>query len=156
VNPITSYKHHLKKMPLDITVDAFDETSGVKEVSLYYKYSTDNITWTNWMLYGVNQTAFPYIWHFTAPNGTGYYEFYSQTLDNADNLEPMPFGADAFCRIYPNWDVNKDERVNILDVVLVGQHWGETGPPCWIPMDVNSDGIVNILDLILVAQHWTG
>jgi len=156
VNPITPYKSHLKEMPLGITVTATDDESGVKEVSLYYRYSTDNSAWTNWMPYGEDQIKSPYTWQFTAPNGTGYYEFYSQALDNADNLESVAFVADAMCRIYPNVDVNMDERVNILDIVLIGQHWGETGEPCWIAMDVNSDGIVNILDLILVAQHWTG
>ncbi len=155
VNMITPYKFHLKKMPLNITADASDDGSGIREVFLYYRYSDDNITWTEWILYGENQAASPYIWLFTAPNGTGYYEFYSQAQDNADNLEAQPINADSIIRIYPNWDVNMDETANILDIVLIGQHWGETGEPCWIPMDVNSDGIVNILDLILVANHWT-
>ena len=156
VNLITPYKSHLRDMPLDITVIATDDESGVKEVSLYYRYSTDNITWRGWMMYGKTQIASPYTWQFTAPNGTGYYEFYSQAVDNADNLEPMPVGADATCRIYPDWDVNMDQNTNILDIITIGQHIGETGEPCWIPMDVNCDGVINVLDIILVAQHWTG
>ncbi len=51
-------------------------------------------------------------------------------------------------------DVNEDGIINILDLVLIGQHWGETGPPCWIPTDVTCDGIINILDMIAVAQQW--
>ena len=54
------------------------------------------------------------------------------------------------------WDVNWDGYVNILDLILIGQWWGETGTPCWIPSDVYCDGIINILDMILVGQHWTG
>ena len=54
------------------------------------------------------------------------------------------------------WDLNEDDHINILDLILIGQHWGETGTPCWIPMDVNCDGVINILDMILVGQHWTG
>lgn len=54
------------------------------------------------------------------------------------------------------WDINGDTYVNIIDLVLIGQHWSETGTPCWIPVDVNCDGIINILDMILVGQHWTG
>gem|GEM_PF-1754509 len=156
VNPIMPYKSHLKDMPLDITVTATDDESGVKEVSLYYRYSTDNSTWTGWMLYGDDQIASPYTWQFTGPNGTGYYEFYSQAVDNAGNLEPVPVGADAICRIYPDWDVNMDQNINILDIIVIAQHIGETGEPCWIPQDVNCDGMVNVLDIILVAQHWTG
>ena len=53
-------------------------------------------------------------------------------------------------------DVNGDGRVNALDLVLVGQHFGETGPPGWIPEDVNVDGSIDVLDLILIGQYWTG
>ena len=50
------------------------------------------------------------------------------------------------------WDVNRDERVNILDLVLVAQ---DLGKPASVNSrtDVNGDGTVNILDLVLVAQH---
>ena len=53
-------------------------------------------------------------------------------------------------------DINKDERINILDLIIIGQHWSETGSPGWISADVNCDGMVNILDMILVGQYWTG
>ena len=53
-------------------------------------------------------------------------------------------------------DVNGDGFVNVLDLVLVGQHFGETGPPGWIPEDVNVDGHIDVLDMILIGQHWTG
>ncbi len=52
-------------------------------------------------------------------------------------------------------DVNGDGVVNVLDLVLVAQYLGETGPPN-SKVDVNGDGIVNILDLILIAQHLGG
>jgi hypothetical protein len=53
-------------------------------------------------------------------------------------------------------DVNGDGHVNTLDLVLVGQHFGETGPPGWIPEDVNVDGYIDVLDIILIFQNWTG
>ena len=52
-------------------------------------------------------------------------------------------------------DVNGDGVVNVLDLVLVAQHLGETAPSN-SKVDVNGDGIVNILDLILIAQHLGG
>jgi len=54
------------------------------------------------------------------------------------------------------WDVNCEGAINVLDMILIGQHWGQTGAPGWIPEDVNGDGTVNVLDMILVGQHWTG
>ena len=49
-------------------------------------------------------------------------------------------------------DVNEDGVINVLDMVLVARHFGESVPPN-SEIDINADGIVNILDLILVAQH---
>jgi hypothetical protein len=56
----------------------------------------------------------------------------------------------------PDWDVNQDAAVNVLDMISVGQHWAELGSPGWIREDINNDGLVNTLDSILIGQHWTG
>ncbi len=53
-------------------------------------------------------------------------------------------------------DVNGDGHVNVLDLILVGQRLGDTGPPGWIPEDINEDGHIDVLDMILIGQHWTG
>ena len=49
-------------------------------------------------------------------------------------------------------DVNGDGEVDILDLVLVGRHFGEEGEN--IEGDVNGDGKVDINDLILVGKHF--
>jgi len=59
-------------------------------------------------------------------------------------------------QLYPDCDVNLDGSVNVLDMIVVGQNWGETGDPHWIRADVNTDGNVNVLDMIIVGQNWTG
>ena len=46
-------------------------------------------------------------------------------------------------------DVNRDDMVNILDLVLVASVLGDEGGD--LAADVNGDGVVNILDLVLVA-----
>ncbi len=53
----------------------------------------------------------------------------------------------------PDWDVNKDGMVSILDLILVGQDLGKATPTN-ARTDVNGDGTRNIQDLVLVAQHW--
>ena len=53
-------------------------------------------------------------------------------------------------------DINGDGSVNILDMIMLGQHMNETGSNGWIPEDINNDGTVNVLDIILIGQHWTG
>ena len=51
------------------------------------------------------------------------------------------------------WDVNNDSVVNIQDLVLVSNYFGDK-TPTHPKVDVNKDGSVNILDLILVAAHF--
>jgi hypothetical protein len=55
---------------------------------------------------------------------------------------------------YPDWEVNQDGCIDVLDIILVGQHFGETGPLCWIREDVNCDGHISVLDIILIGQHF--
>ena len=67
------------------------------------------------------------------------------------------YGLDqTFTTGYAAWDVNRDGTVNVLDMISISQHWGESGTPGWIPQDVNGDGVINALDMIIIGQHWTG
>ena len=52
-------------------------------------------------------------------------------------------------------DVNRDEVVNILDLILVARQLGKSVPSD-SPVDINGDGVVNIFDLTLVAQGIGG
>ena len=50
------------------------------------------------------------------------------------------------------WDINKDNSVNIFDLVLVASQFGENGKN--LKGDINGDSSVNIFDLVLVASHF--
>jgi hypothetical protein len=52
-------------------------------------------------------------------------------------------------------DVNQDTVVNILDIIRVVQHWGESGPNGWVPEDVNRDGVIDVLDITYIGRYWT-
>jgi hypothetical protein len=72
--------------PLTVTATAADAASGLKNVTLYYKYSSDNGTWGAWTSFGV-VLATPWSWSFTFPSGPGYYQFYTLATDMAGNPE---------------------------------------------------------------------
>jgi WD40 repeat protein len=54
---------------------------------------------------------------------------------------------------FPPWDVNQDGVVDIGDIVLVGQEFGQRNPSN-SRIDVNNDGIVDIVDIVLIGQHF--
>ena len=57
---------------------------------------------------------------------------------------------------YYDWDTNSDGATNVLDMIRIGQHWGEVGQIGWVQEDANEDGTINVLDMIVIGQHWTG
>ncbi|TDA31196.1 MAG: hypothetical protein DSO03_05370, partial [Hadesarchaea archaeon] len=70
--------------PFTVTVEASDAGSGVVSVELFYAWSSDNSSWGEERSFGLDNTP-PWSWSFTAPNGPGYYRFYSKARDKAGN-----------------------------------------------------------------------
>ena len=100
VNSISPYWN---KASLSITATASDPADdglfafNVKNVSLYYRYSTDNSTWGGYTNFGTVQyvSGSPaWSWTFTFTNGSGYYQFYSIAKDVDGNTESAPGTAD--------------------------------------------------------------
>jgi len=114
----------------EITATASDNDTGVKEVALYYNYSANNASgWSGWTLYGSNDTSSPYNWSFNHSSGDGYYRFYSNAIDNENNVENPPTlpNYDTICgvdtanpsskvdNIFPYWynDSTKPVIINV-------------------------------------------
>ncbi|MEW5937603.1 MAG: NosD domain-containing protein [Candidatus Thermoplasmatota archaeon] len=94
VSPIAPYWGNT--LPIMITATASDGLSGLANVTLWYRYSANNTTWSAWVLFGTD-TAAPWNWSFAFPGGEGYYEFYSIANDTLNNTEAAPTTADARC-----------------------------------------------------------
>ena len=54
----------------------------------------------------------------------------------------------------PKWDVNRDGKINILDLIVVTKHFGEPIREENQRADVNGDQVINILDLVSVANNF--
>lgn len=94
----------LERQSLEFTVKCNVKTeSNPIEVDLYYRNSTDNISWSEWILFDSdNDNSNGFNFEFNNPNGTGYYEFYSirkVILDEEIMMERAPPGADAFAYV---------------------------------------------------------
>ena len=97
VNAISPF--WVNAVPFTITATASDP-SGVDHVAtvrLWYRHSTDKLSWSGWENFGDNTG--PGSWSFTAPEGDGYYEFYSIAVDKEGYVEPAPVAADASCGV---------------------------------------------------------
>ncbi|MCG2825916.1 MAG: Ig-like domain repeat protein, partial [Thermoplasmatales archaeon] len=152
-------------IPFAVTVNASDVTSGIKEAGLYYKYSSDNSSWSSWLLFSSNKTTQPYIWDFTAPDGDGYYQFYSIATDNAGNTQET-FTTIIICGVDTVAPTTTDNAsvgwqnttvtvtltpIDSLSGVAYTEYklWldGETEPANWnmgTTVMINSDGIWDI------------
>ena len=156
IEPICPYE--ISNRSVEIIVNATDIGIGIEKVALYYRYSLDNISWSNWTLYDIKIEN--YSFEFTAIND-GYYQFYSVAYDKLGNHEILPNASTmpkAYCKISYPYDINKDGKVNIQDLIIVAQHFGMTpASENWMEeADLNKDDVINILDILLIIKHWTG
>jgi len=95
VDTITPYWHNATSNPLTISATmSTDAHSGVKNITLYYRYrSTNASSWNTAVSYGRDESS-PWSWSFNFPGGNGQYRFYSLTHDTAGNAEDPPITPD--------------------------------------------------------------
>ena len=85
---------------------------------------------------------------FSNHGSHSYYIWADDTNGNASISSSYDFSMP------PNWDVDMNGECNILDFILVSNHYDETGPNGWIREDVDNNGVINVLDFVMVSQHY--
>jgi hypothetical protein len=93
VNSISPYWRNMSPLAVTATAQAFDG-AFILDVTLKYRFSSNNATWGAWTTFGKDFTA-PWEWSFNWPSGQGYYEFYSIANDTYGWTESPPSSADA-------------------------------------------------------------
>ncbi|MDI6708805.1 MAG: Ig-like domain-containing protein, partial [Candidatus Thermoplasmatota archaeon] len=110
VNTISPYWQNSTAFTITANASDYNATggeSGVKNISLYYRYCNDNVSWPpTWSYFDTNSTPSFTDPHnctvsftFTSPDGDGYYQFYSIAIDNATNEELAPAEKDALAGV---------------------------------------------------------
>jgi hypothetical protein len=126
VNPIGPYWQNAGMVPFEVTAAASDDLSGVSSVELYYRYSPDNSAWGPWVKFAVD-TEEAWSWQFNAPDGDGYYEFYSIATDVALNMEAVPEQADL--------NLGVDTTPPVSSVNVIEPYWQNAG---MVPFEVTA------------------
>ena len=92
------------EQPSIFTVEGNAEASiGLTSLSLYYRYSEDNSSWSEWESYGTDtDDSDGWLWEFNSPDGPGYYQFYSiRNVEYKSHIETenIPPGPDAIVHV---------------------------------------------------------
>jgi len=93
------YPYH-QSLNFTLIGNAKEEAYRNISLDLYYHYSNDNSSnWSDWSLHGTDAFGSDgWSWEFNAPNGSGYYQFYSirhVEYEGYTELETAPSGPDA-------------------------------------------------------------
>jgi hypothetical protein len=107
-------------------------------------------SWNNVSM--VTRTAGKYYYRSTTAFSTaGNYSYSIRATDTSNN--PVTASTVLFS-MPPNWDVNRDGSITVLDLVLISNQYGGTGGLGWIAQDVDNNGKVEVLDMVLVSGHF--
>ena len=98
-------------------------------------------------IYALNAATGAEIWHYD--HGGASPSVAGGVVYTVAEGKVWAFEADT-----PAWDVNGDGSINVLDLSRVGDRFGETGAPGWIPEDINRDGVINVLDMSVIGDHF--
>ncbi|MDI6884577.1 MAG: PQQ-binding-like beta-propeller repeat protein, partial [Hadesarchaea archaeon] len=142
--------------PFTITATASDNLSGVENVELFYRYSSDNSNWGLWNSFGADNAS-PWSWAFTAYEGDGYYEFFSVGVDMANNVEAPPLGQvvyENFVLTNPifEWDIQTVDSTENVDYYLPINYTSIALDSSWNPHISYYDET----DRDLKYARWTG
>ena len=85
---------------------------------------------------------------FSTYGNYSYLIWANDTSDNQDTSSSYTFSMP------PNWDINNDGDCTVYDLVLVSNHYNETGTPGWIREDVDNNGQIRVIDLVLISEHY--
>jgi len=79
---------------------------------------------------------------------------YSNCIQATDTSNNVALTSNYTFSLPPNWDINTDGSCTILDLVLVSNHYDETGGHGWIREDTDNNGIVEVLDIVMVSEYY--
>ena len=80
---------------------------------------------------------------------------YTYTIQATDTTNNTNTSTTNIFSLPPNWEINSDGVCDILDLVLISNHYGQTGANGWIREDVDNNGTIEVLDLVYTSNHFS-
>ncbi len=87
----------------------------------------------------------------TTLTNPGNYSYYIWVNDSSNNQNTT---SSSSVSIPPNWDINNDGNTTVFDLILISNHYNETGNDGWIREDVDNTGEIKVLDIVITANHY--
>ena len=121
---------------------------GVSQVIL--RIHTPSGSWNNdSMLPGSSST-----YYYQTPSVFSTAGNYTYTIWAEDTSGNANTSSDVLFSLPANWDIDMDGTCEIFDLVLISNHYGESGGNGWIREDADNNGDIQVLDLVMVSNHF--
>jgi len=87
----------------------------------------------------------------SAFSSVGNYSYSILALDTSSNVATS---SSVLFSMPPNWDVNTEGSVTVLDLVFISNQYGDSSGLGWIREDVDNHGRVEVFDMVLGSNHF--
>lgn len=125
-------------------------TDNVAVSSVTLRIRTPGGSWNNVSM--TSGAAGKYYYRSTSAfSAVGNYSYSIQARDPSNNAATS---STVLFSMPPNWDVNRDGAVTIMDLVLISNQYGQSGSNGWIREDVDNNGDIEVLDMSVVSSHF--
>jgi hypothetical protein len=128
-----------------------DVTDNIGVDDVYINITNPDGSWNNLSLIPGAGSSF-FINSSTAFSEVGNYSYFIWADDNDNNEDTSSTGEFS---MPPNWDIDSNGVINIVDLVLVSNQYNQTGSIGWIREDVDNNGEVQVLDLVQISNHYS-
>lgn len=138
-------------IPADLTSE--------ERMTLHYKVTSDffdlaTMSGTITAERDCNGTIYPAPLTATGKNGTFLISLFDPAAESADHRKANVSIEVGQVVVTQAWDINGDFVVNIIDLLILRQHYGEITIEPYPRYDIDKNGVVNIIDLIILRQRY--
>ncbi len=131
--------------------EVFKEKETINIVCEAYDADGDVLSYTIKIDDTIVSNDAAYVWE-TDHKSAGTYSI--EVIVSDGNEEVSASRTISVLDMHPRWDINKDKKVDILDVTLVGKNHMKTVDSSNVQCDINEDNVIDIADLSIVSYHF--